>query len=319
MSLELLDAVRANNASAALSLLEEEPALADATYGPQRNSLLHLAAPAGSPAVVQLLLRTATHIAPNAQGLDPLIAALRQGNAEAALLMLLSRHELDVNAQYHSSEDEAAAAAAVAGALDEDSTALHFAAALNTAHADTLVFALCERGADPNAPNKRMDTPLHVAVRTNNATAVRTLLICGAAPSVQAHNSAQETPLSMACARPAAAPLVVMLEKAYAANVRAVDEPQRPPSEVLDETLDSAATQTAAATATEMTATATEAEGQQEEAPAPPVMAPVAGTAAQPMAALLKPRAVQSSLYTTTFSNVASDTPQPPLGFQVQP
>ncbi len=51
-----------------------------------------------------------------------------------------------------------------------------------TAQSATITF-LVEAGADPNAVDKRGVTPLHIAVRTRCAAAVRTLIQLGADPS----------------------------------------------------------------------------------------------------------------------------------------
>ena len=55
------------------------------------------------------------------------------------------------------------------------------------AQAATIV-CLVEAGADPNAPNMDGATPLHKAVRTRCAAAVRTLLDCGADPQLTNKN-----------------------------------------------------------------------------------------------------------------------------------
>jgi ankyrin repeat protein len=63
------------------------------------------------------------------------------------------------------------------------------------AQAATIAF-LIEAGADPNATSKRGVTPLHIAVRTRCAGAVRTLLDLGADPTRT--NKSGSTPMLLA-------------------------------------------------------------------------------------------------------------------------
>jgi Ankyrin repeats (many copies)/Ankyrin repeat len=63
------------------------------------------------------------------------------------------------------------------------------------AQAATIV-CLVESGADPNAINMDGATPLHKAVRTRSAIAVRTLLDCGADPRQK--NKSGSTPMLLA-------------------------------------------------------------------------------------------------------------------------
>ncbi len=76
---------------------------------------------------------------------------------------------------------------------------LHYAADANhwdpTAQAETIAYLLSV-GADPNAPDKSGVAPLHRAVRTRSAPAVRALLDGGANP--RAPNKAGSTPLHLA-------------------------------------------------------------------------------------------------------------------------
>ena len=63
------------------------------------------------------------------------------------------------------------------------------------AQSATITF-LIESGADPNAASKRGVTPLHIAVRTRSAAAVRTLLDLGADPTRKNKNGS--TPMLLA-------------------------------------------------------------------------------------------------------------------------
>lgn len=56
---------------------------------------------------------------------------------------------------------------------------------------------LIKAGADPNAKNKDGTTPLHRAVRTRCAEAVRTLLEYGADPSIRTKNGSTAKDLAV--------------------------------------------------------------------------------------------------------------------------
>jgi hypothetical protein len=82
-------------------------------------------------------------------------------------------------------------------------TPLHYAAAggpgsphWNPEAQSATIAALIEAGADPNATDKRAVAPLHIAVRTRCAGAVRTLLAHGADPALPNGNAS--TPVLLA-------------------------------------------------------------------------------------------------------------------------
>lgn len=175
----LWNAIRAGAVETVRELLRADRKLADATFGLNKNTALHIAVAHENAAVVKLLLEAATKVAKNTLGWTPLMSALWQGNEELALLVLMSRHRVDVGAQFA-----------------DGNTALHFAARMTTRYCTLLLYGLLERGADVDAANSVLDTPLHVAVQCGNVAAVRTLTEGGA--NVHKPNRLRETPLDLA-------------------------------------------------------------------------------------------------------------------------
>ena len=175
----LWTAIRAGAVDTVRDLLRADRKLADATFGLNKNTALHIAVAHENAALVKLLLETATKVAKNTLGWTPLMSALWQRNEELALLILMSRHRVDVGAQFA-----------------DGNTALHFAARMTTRYCTLLLYGLLERGADVNAANSVLDTPLHVAVQCGNVAAVRTLTEGGA--NVHKPNRLRETPLDLA-------------------------------------------------------------------------------------------------------------------------
>ena len=196
----LWDAIRANQADRVRELVREDRTLADTTYGPTRNTVLHVAVPYGNVPVLRVLLRAVSGVEKNTLGQTPLMSALWQGSDEVALLLLLSHHALDTGARY-----------------GDGNTALHQAVLAPGRCTEMIVFALVERGADPNAANQQLETPLHAAVRGGSASAMRALLDCGAL--VGRANRLHETPLDLARKLGASA-LVPILQEAAAAEQR---------------------------------------------------------------------------------------------------
>ena len=229
----LWDAIRGNQADRVRELVGEDRTLADTTYGPTRNTVLHVAVPYGNVPVLRVLLRAVSGVETNTLGQTPLMTALWQGSEEVALLLLLSRHRLDTGARY-----------------GDGNTALHQAVLAPGRYTEMIVFALVERGADVNAANQQLETPLHLAVRGGSTAVVRALVDCGAL--VARANRLRETPLDLARKLGLAALVPVLQEAAAAEQRRAapVTPPVTPPATLPRDGVVAAAAAAAAAATT---------------------------------------------------------------------
>eukprot|EP00727_Mastigamoeba_balamuthi_P014007 m51a1_g9229 hypothetical protein (865) ;mRNA; f:74892-78388 len=138
-----IDAVRDGNAEVVRELLRVDRRLADQVFGQQKNTPLHIAATHGHLAITRMLVRATSKIAKNTTGWTPLMCALWQNHPETALAMLLCRHPVDVCAK-----------------LEDGNTALHCAAKSDSVPMQTVVWGLCEKGADINAGHLDMTKQL---------------------------------------------------------------------------------------------------------------------------------------------------------------
>jgi len=172
-------AIRTDSLDTVRELLRADPKLADATFGTNKNTALHIAVAYENRAIVKCLLEHVTKIDKNTLGWTPLMSALWQGNEELALLILMSKLPVDVKQRFC-----------------DGNTALHFAARMTSQYSTLLIFGLIERDADVDAVNSMQDTPLHIAVQCGNVNAVRTLTEGGAA--INKMNKLRETPLDLA-------------------------------------------------------------------------------------------------------------------------
>lgn len=156
----LLYAVRANNLPKVRELLEAET---DADMN-QRNSsgetILHLAARAGSPHIISLLLSHGADVnAVSNNGFTCIQAAAHIGHAKAAELMIDSGG--DVNAK-----------------SDNRATALHHAT--HTICGTEILKLLISKGADVNAADADGRTPLDYALYMEREDVAEVLLKYGA-------------------------------------------------------------------------------------------------------------------------------------------
>ena len=157
-------------------LISEHPEHVNAARGGSESTPMHVAASAGHPDILSLLLEHGADIDARTRGGDtPLIEASTNGKVEAVQFLL--DHGADINAQ------------------DSDGFTSLFSA-VNHGNLE-LIRMLLERGARPNVPHKSTGwTPLHRAVYDKKTQAVRLLLDHGA--DVNARDKSGQTPSQLA-------------------------------------------------------------------------------------------------------------------------
>jgi len=215
----MLAALRPGGSAIVALLLSKgaDPSVAD-NHG---DTALGLAATIGESESMRLLLaKGADPMAKNDKGETSLILASK-GRSAAAIRLLLDRH-VDVNAAntfYNSVRNGPIAMTKL--------TALHRAAAFGPTEA---VADLLAAGANVNARDGRLLTPLHFAVATEypNPNIVRMLIKAGA--DVNARDDARETPLDWA-GKFGYPEVIAILKKADAQGGVAYEPPARPAGE----------------------------------------------------------------------------------------